>query len=112
MYLLTLVSPTLMPSFEQFPVNVRSAPKRIFALSVRINWRTALGTPRAASLAMANLPAPVECKVLAVPTDHGGGFDDEILDCRPFQTGESQAQRKRSAAVSFGRLTERWRMQI
>jgi hypothetical protein len=36
----------------------------------------------------------------------------ETLDSQPFQTEESQAQRKRSAALSWGRLTERCRTPI
>jgi len=32
----------------------------------------------------------------------------ETRDSQPFQTEESHAQRKRSAGLNFGRLTERW----
>src|SRR5215469_6991681 len=75
MYLLTLVSPMLMPSFR-FAVNVRRSPEWIFAAEHTNRLANLLGHRRAAALPMANLPTPEQAKALPVPADHRGGLDE------------------------------------
>ncbi len=81
-----------------------AAAKRFFrkALSSPGN----LGTSRST---VPGLPRPKRTEALAVPCDDGLGPDDD-QDIPPVApTWDSHAQSCRSAAVSFGRLTERCR---
>ena len=76
---------------------------------VRINWRTSLGTQGRPGLPCRTFHAqnrrkPLRCQPMTV-----AALTTKMLDCQSFQTAQSQAQRNRSAGVSFGRLTERCR---
>src|SRR5215471_18016919 len=76
-------------------------------LSVRINWRTSLGTAGRPRLPwrifqLQNRPKPFRCQPITV-----AALTMETRDSQPFQTEESHAQKKRSAGLNFGRLTER-----
>jgi len=81
-------------------------------LSRRINSRTSFGTAGRPGLPwrifqVQNRPKPLRCQWMTV-----AAWKIESRDCQPFQTAESHTQRKRSAGVSLGRLTERWRTAI
>ena len=94
---------------EQFAVNVRSAPERILLTQHANQLANLFRHRRTAGLAAANPPAPVplRCQSMTVAV-----LMMEARDSQPFQTEEIQAQKKRSAAVSLGRFTERWRTPI
>ena len=79
---------------------------------VRIKSRTSFGTEGRPGLPrrifqLQNRPKLLRCQPIPV-----AGLMMETRACHPFQIEDSQAQRKRSAAVSLVRLTERWRTPI
>jgi len=89
---------------EQFTVNVGSAPEWIFA---------AQHTDQLANLTAGrpglpwrifhlHRPKPFRCQPISV-----AGLMIETRASQPFQTEASHAQRKWSAGLNFGRLTER-----
>ena len=63
--------------FEQFAVNPRSTPDRIFRGSLSESGRALPSAPKAAPFPSSNLPGPEEAKALALPADDRGGFHDE-----------------------------------
>ena len=94
--------------FEQFAVNVRRSQSGLSRFSMRISSRTSFETAGRPGLPrrifqLQNKPKPLRCQSMTV-----AAFMMETLDCHPFHTDESQTQRKRSAGLSLGRLTERW----
>ena len=109
LYLLTLVSPTSIPSLSSSPW-IRGAPHIGFSrLSRRIKSRTSIGTagrpgcPRRI-FQVQNSRKPLRCQAITV-----SGFTITRADRQSAQTPDSQAQRNRSAAVNLGRFSaERW----
>ena len=81
---------------QKFAVNVRSAPEWIFAVSMRINSRTSLGTAGRPGLPCRifqrqNKPKPLRCQPITV-----AGWMMKTRASQSFQAEQSQAQRKRS----------------
>src|SRR5258708_18356709 len=76
MYLLTLVSPTSMPSLRSSPW-MRGAPQSGFSrLILRISFAYFLRHRWATALAAADLPGPEPSGSFAAPRDDGFRFDD------------------------------------
>jgi len=75
MYLLTRLA-DVNAEFEEFTVDVRSAPKRVLAAHLPKQFTDFLRHRRAAALAAANFPSPKQSKSLAVPRDDSFRFDD------------------------------------
>src|SRR5215467_6582319 len=76
--------------------------------AMRINSRTSFGTAGRPDLPCRifqrqNKPKPLCCQQITV-----AGWMMKTRVSQSFQTEQSQAQRKRSAGVGLGRLTERW----
>jgi hypothetical protein len=86
------------------------APQSGFSrLIVRINARTSLGTAGRPGLPCRTFQAqnkrkPIRCQPITVPA-----LTIKTLDCQSRQTAHRQAHSHRSAGVSLGRLTDRWR---
>lgn len=76
MYLATLVSPMVMPSLTQLPVDVGRAPERILSAHPPDQVANLAGNGRSTRLTPPNLPGPEEAKPLAMPRDDGLGLDD------------------------------------
>jgi len=66
----------LNAQFEQFPVNVRRAPQRIFTAHPSNQITDLAGNGGPALLAMPDLPGPEKSKSLAMPGYRGCGLDD------------------------------------
>src|SRR5665647_1322103 len=76
---------------EEFTVDARSAPKRVFAAHLPNQLTDFLRHRRAAALAAANLPSPKQSKSLAVPSYDGSRFDD-AKSRAPFGRGPTKAK--------------------
>ena len=61
--------------FEQFAVDVRRAPKWVFAAQHADQFADLFGHCRAAALARANFPTPEQAEALALPADDRGGLE-------------------------------------
>ena len=98
MYLLTLVSPTAMPS-EQFAVNPRCAPERVVPAHRTNQGSDVRRDSRSSQLSPSNLPGPEQAKAHAVPTDHRRRLDNDgaRLPIRPSrrQPGPQESIRSR-----------------
>src|SRR4051794_29831923 len=92
---------------------MRGAPQSGFSrLIVRIQSRTSCGTAGLPGFPdrifpVQNSRKPFRCQPMTV-----AGRTRKTLECQSFHTVHNQAQKKRSAEVSFGRLTERCRTPI
>src|SRR5215469_18839196 len=72
-YLLTLVSPTSIPSFSNSPW-MRGAPQSgLSRLIWRINFLISWETGRSSGLPVVDLPSPKEVESSAMPADHSLG---------------------------------------
>ena len=87
---------------------MRGAPQSGFSrLILRISWRTSAGTAgrpgcRRRTFQSPNKRKPLRCQPTAV-----SGLTMTGAERQSRQTWASQAQKKRSVAVNFGRFTER-----
>ena len=107
MYLLTLVSPTSMPSLRSSPW-MRGAPQSglsrlIFRISLRISFDTG-GRPRwpRRTFQVQNSRNPLRCHAMTV-----SGLTMHRAERHSFQAPQNQAQRNRSNRLNFGLFTER-----
>src|SRR5688572_6113689 len=66
----------LESQFEQFTVDLRSAPEWVFVTHGSNQLAHFLRHHRPPGLAPPNLPGPEQSKALAMPADDGGGFHD------------------------------------
>ena len=93
---------------EQFAVDTRRSPKRVFAAHPA-NQLACFGRhPGTTAAAMAGFPLPVEAESLSVPGDVSG-LTMISADRQSGQVDDSHAHRNRSEEVSFGRFTDRCR---
>jgi hypothetical protein len=106
-YLLTLVSPTSMPSLRSSPW-MRGAPQSgfsrlIFRISLRTSFDTA-GRPRGPrrTFQVQNSRNPLRCQAMTV-----SGLTMQRAECHSAQAPQSQAHRNRSNRFSLGFLSER-----
>ena len=92
---------------EQFTVDPRRTPE--IRLMLRIRSRTSFGIAGrpgcpCRTFQVQNTRKPLRCQAITVP-----GLTITNADCQSLQSRHSQAQKNRSAAVSFGRFfAERW----
>ena len=94
---------------EQFTVDPRRTPERVLPAHVAdqiayvLRNRRRPGCP-CRTFQVQNTRKPLRCQAITVP-----GLTITNADCQSLQSRHSQAQKNRSAAVSFGRfLAERW----
>ncbi len=88
----------------------RGTPGGILAAHPADQFPGLSGNRGTSESAVPNLPRPEQTETFAVPCDDGLGPNDDQGIRQSLQTWDSQAQNCRSAAVSFGRFTERCRM--
>src|SRR5260370_1267156 len=107
MYLLTLVSPTSMPSLRSSPW-MRGAPQSGFSrlilrISLRISFDTG-GRPRwpLRTFQVQNSRNPLRCQAMTV-----AGLTMRRAERHSAQAPQSQAHKHRSKRFSFGFFTER-----
>src|SRR5258708_21118546 len=107
MYLLTLVSPTSMPSLRSSPW-MRGAPQSGFSrlilrISLRISFDTG-GRPRwpLRTFQVQNSRNPLRCHAMTV-----SGLTIQRAERHSFQTPQNQAHKNRSNRLRFGLFTER-----
>src|SRR5260370_188025 len=107
MYLLTLVSPTSMPSLRSSPW-MRGAPQSGFSrlilrISLRISFDTG-GRPRwpRRTFQVQNNRNPLRCQAMTV-----SGLTMQRAERHSAQAPQKQAHRNRSNRLSFGLITER-----
>ena len=62
--------------FEQFPLDMRRTPKRVFAAHPADQIADLVGNAGATHPAMPDLPGPEETESLAMPGDRRRGFND------------------------------------
>ena len=105
--MLTLVSPTSMPSLRSSPW-MRGAPQSglsrlIFRISLRISFDTG-GRPRwpRRTFQVQNSRNPLRCHAMTV-----SGLTMHRAERHSFQAPQNQAQRNRSNRLNFGLFTER-----
>jgi hypothetical protein len=103
-------------------VNTRSAPYRVFTIHRPDQFANFMGNARPPPFAVPNLPDPEQLRTLldqgnaedgtlVVPGNHRRCFDDEDLPDRDsLQMADIMTHSSRSAAVSFGRFTDRCRI--
>ena len=75
--------------FQQFTMDLRSAPDWIFAAHGANQLATFFRHLRTARLASSNLPGPEQPKAVPMPSDDRGGFRDvgpRPPSCQPCQT--------------------------
>src|ERR1035437_492442 len=108
MYLLTLVSPTSMPSLRSSP-GMRGDPQSVFSRIIfRISLRTSFDTGGRAALAATNPSSPKQSKSVAAPSYDGFRFDDAESRA-PFGPGPTKpSPQERVDPVKF-RLLDRKR---
>ena len=97
---------------KQFAADVRRSPQWIFPAQQQDQLPHSFGTaspprPPRRIFQCQNKPKPLQCQPIIVAALTGRGPDS--LSAR---NREQPIQRKRSAAVSLGRWTERWRTPI
>ena len=92
---------------EQFAVDARRSPQRIVAAHLPNQVPRFPGDRRPSRLAAAHLPGPDHVKPFAVPGNQRLRFHDDQGRRPAGPKLRQRAQRNRSAAVSFGRFTER-----
>ena len=86
---------------------IRGAPHSGFSRLIKRISSVFKGDWRSSRLAAAHLPGPDHPEPLRCQAITVSGFTMTRADRQPVQNGDNRAQRNRSAAVSFGRFTER-----